>query len=242
MHKFIYIIFLSLLVLSGCSSSSLDNSQAREIMLKSTKNYPDLINFYKEKIKKQNLDLDKNKLAQVYLDYNDPESALFIVNNIPNHMNNVESLIIMANAFFDLGNNKEALNIAKKANVLEPNRGDIENLIAIIYASNGDIKNARDFFNMARLHLYDDIKIKNNLAVLDILDEDYTMASNKLIELYAKNRNDNEIYSNLVLALSKSNNIELLEKILKPKFNNDEINHKYDLLKSANISSSLLSK
>ncbi|NOJ24259.1 tetratricopeptide repeat protein [Vibrio coralliilyticus] len=67
-------------IISGCSASSnFNESVAQESMLIKTKNYPGLIDFYKTQLKDSEHSAIRAKLAQAYLDYGDPDSALFTI-------------------------------------------------------------------------------------------------------------------------------------------------------------------
>ncbi|CAH1534144.1 Flp pilus assembly protein TadD, contains TPR repeat [Vibrio owensii] len=74
--------------LSGCSgSASFNELEAQENMLVRTKNYPGLIDFYKSQLKESELSATRAKLAQAYLDYGDPDSALFTITPLTQRAN-----------------------------------------------------------------------------------------------------------------------------------------------------------
>lgn len=100
-------------------------------------------------------------------------------------------------------------------------------MLGVIYAANGDLGQARDFFNLARAHFYSDIKIKNNLAVLDIIEQDYSSAIERLLPIYTNDEADDQVVANLTLAMAKSDNLELMKQVLKPKFTDKEIQQRY---------------
>ncbi|CAH0540330.1 tetratricopeptide repeat protein [Vibrio marisflavi] len=217
-------------ILSGCattSQSSYNNESTRELVMKNSGNFQDLITHYKEQLKQNDTRDTREKLATAYLDYGDPESALFTISQLNQGSPQVSSLLIQAYAEFELGDLPSSKDSAEQAYALDKQNAEIENLLGVIYAANGDLGQARDFFNLARAHFYSDIKIKNNLAVLDIIEQDYSSAIERLLPIYTNDEADDQVVANLTLAMAKSDNLELMKQVLKPKFTDKEIQQRY---------------
>ncbi|MBV1843127.1 hypothetical protein [Photobacterium ganghwense] len=234
MHiKYVNVAVL-LLTLTGCvSNASFDTNSAKETMLVNTKNYPELISFYKSQLREKNTRDVREKLSQTYLDYGDAESALFTIEQLNDKSPTINSLLIQANSEFEQGYIIAALATTKRAYELEDDNAEVENLLGVIYASEGDITQARHYFNLARKHLYDDIKIKNNLAVLDIVEGQYEVAIKRLLPVYMNEKLDDQVQANLMMAMAKAGDFDLMKRVLALKFNEREITERYLALKGA---------
>ncbi len=229
-------IGLMLLSLAGCvTSSGVDTQSAKEKILINTENYPELIVFYKEQLKKNESEETREKLAQTYLNSGDPDSALFTISSLDEDSRSVSSFLVEANAQLELGMVDEALNTALKIYQTDKNNAEVENLLGIIYAAKKDIPQARHYFTLARKHLYNDSKIKNNLAVLDIIEGKYDQANNRLLHLYMKDQNDPLVQSNLMLAMAKSGELEFMQKVLSPQYTERQISKRYNALRNTEL-------
>ena len=227
---------IMLLSLAGCvTQSSIDTEIAKETILVNTKNHAELIVFYKNQLKQKENQQVREKLAQVYLDSSDPESALFTIASLNNDSRSIHSFLIEANAQLESGMVEDALETANKTYLLDDNNAEIENLLGVIYAAKRDLPQARHYFNLARKHLYSDMKIKNNLAVLDILEGKYDKANARLLHLYLNDKNDALVQSNLMLAMAKSGDLDFMEKVLSPKYTKRQISDRYIALRKTEL-------
>lgn len=232
MHTRNTLILFLLLSLTGCATKpTLDTKAVQEKILVSTKNYPDLIAFYKEQLKNKPDSEVREKLAQTYLNNGDPESALFTIQANDEDPRTVQSYLIEANAQLDDGQVADALKTAKKVYWFNKDNAEIENLLGVIYGTKKDVVQARYYFNLARKHLYSDIKIKNNLAMLDIIEGKYDQANNRLLHVYMSDQSNDRIESNLMLAMAKSGDLDLMKEVLAPKYTESEIEHRYYALR-----------
>lgn len=217
-------------ILGGCattSQSSYNNDSTRELVMKNSGNFQDLITHYKDQLKQNDTRDTREKLANAYLKYGDPESALFTISLLNQQSPQVSSLLIQAYAEFELGDLPSSKASAEQAYTMDKQNAEIENLLGVIHAANGNLDQARDFFNLARAHFYSDIKIKNNLAVLDIIEQDYSSAIERLLPIYTNDEADDQVVANLTLAMAKSENLELMKQVLRPKFSDKEIKQRY---------------
>lgn len=232
MHIKNILILGLLLSLTGCATKpTVDTKVVQEKILVNTKNYPDLIAFYKAQLKSEPDPEVREKLAQTYLNYGDPESALFTIQANDEDPRTIQSYLIEANAQLDLGEVADALETAKKVYWFNKDNAEIENLLGVIYGTKKDVIQARYYFNLARKHLYSDIKIKNNLAMLDIIEGKYDQANNRLLHVYMSDQSNHRIESNLMLAMAKSGDLSLMKEVLSPKYTESEIKQRYNALR-----------
>jgi tight adherence protein D len=114
-------------------------------------------------------------------------------------------------------NNKLVLahQYAQTALSLSSSYPEAENLMGLIQAERGELSSAREHFISARRHYYDDAIIKNNLAVIDLIEEDYQSAVQRLQPLYLKAGGDKQITSNLLIAYAKLGEYQAVREILK---------------------------
>jgi tight adherence protein D len=215
MHLFrALIISFSLSLFLGCSTTPNDTVTAQaltydkqEQVYVNTKDYNKLVTLYKERLADQDEIETRLKLVKVYIDMNDIESAEFNLNLIGTS----KTLQAQIDYLFALVNyEKEYLGAAaiyaKKA--VDGSNGfeSAENLLGLIYATLGDYEQARHYFYMARQHLADDIKIKNNLAMVDMLEGNYHQATYRLEPLVNNGVQDEQVIANLAFAYAKTGN------------------------------------
>lgn len=197
-------------------------------------------------------------LAQTYLDFGDSDSALFTISPLTKRVtydsslkkkendnvsfwgemfsnekkSSLNWLLIQANAELALGMNDAALSSSLQALQFDKKNAEVSNLIGVIYAGEGNIYEARHYFYLARENLYDDVKVKNNLALLFMMEGKFDSAVKMLLPLYVNGQADKQIESNLTIALVKTNDFDLMRKVLKPKYSDREIAEKYKALKN----------
>lgn len=215
------------LLLCGCVTSTTQTQQeladnasfkSREELLLSTNNTGKLIEFYKESLRKQESSDIRIKLVSAYVDAKDYDSAAFHVEQIiPDSAQQTKVLFLRAKIDFSKGKVESAYRHAVKALQLEPRMAEAENLLGLIWAGKGDYQKSRYYFLQARKHFYDDITIKNNLAVLDLIEGNYQEAVGRLYSIYEKGNEDAEVLSNLVLGYAKLGMYKPLEEVLKTK-------------------------
>lgn len=197
---------------------------ANEALLEAAENYVGLIELYKSRMqqgKPAEQEQARLNLAEVYLQTDDPESALFTIeplftinplNAKPSDNNTtVTSWLLKSRALFALGDLEQAMVTAKQAhsaaNATSPAHSlspRIMNHIGLIHVAYGEFGEARTAFNKARHAMLDDLTVKNNLAMLDILEHDYKSAIGRLMPLYTTGQADEQIKANLTIALARA--------------------------------------
>lgn len=229
------LVVLSIIAsLAGCVApqSSLQGFDSKEMLLLETKNYAKLILLYKEALGSKEDTAIRLKLADAYLKSGDAESALFIVTPlVEGDTPPLEGLLILAHSEYELGHLERALVTANQANELQGANAEVENLLGVIHAAKHDYVASRGYFNLARLHLYDDVKVKNNLAVLDIIEGKYRDAVQKLLPVYLNDQGDKQVEANLLLAMAKLDNYGYVHSILADRYTDREIADKFQALK-----------
>ncbi|MGF1911517.1 hypothetical protein L4C38_19000 [Vibrio kasasachensis] len=202
-----------LLLLQGCAANGSNSSSpsvemnldTQEKLLEAANNNGRLIEFYKTQLKEKESEAYRLKLAQVYLSNFDAESALFTIEPLLTSKKfSIESAVIAGWAHIDLGQHKIAKTLLERAHQLAPQNGEVVNLLGIVYAEQGKLVQARSMFELARSNFYDDMKIKNNLALVDMLEGDRTQALQRLLSLAGEPNIDKQLQANLMLIMAKN--------------------------------------
>ncbi|MFA0140694.1 tetratricopeptide repeat protein [Vibrio kanaloae] len=223
MYKIVIVIILSYFVF-GCASIGLDSklSESKESILIETNNYPKLIAYYKGQLKIKESDSTRIKLAEAYANNGDYESSLFVITRVREKESNVKAIVVECNALFEIGNIRKAELCLLRANELDKNNPEIENRLGITYAYLGYIKKSKYYFELSREHFVDDVKIKNNLAMVSMLEGDFEHAASLLLPIYIKGASNEKIETNLVFSLVKINQIDSAKKILASRYSEKE--------------------
>lgn len=231
-------------VLNGCttvvptsqpeqSTLSLDT---QERVLKAANNRSGLMEFYKNQLKAYESETYRLKLAEVYLSEFDPESALFTLDPLLSESSLLpESAVVAAKAHMELGQWLDAQSMLEYAHDRRPTDGEIANLLGVVYAEQMKLPLARKMFNLARNNFYNDLKVKNNLALLDILEGNYPQALNRLLLLANDSDVDQQTRANLILAMAKNDQQQAVFDALDPSLTVKQKQHIYGALKSASF-------
>ncbi|MEZ8818336.1 MULTISPECIES: hypothetical protein [unclassified Vibrio] len=197
-------------------------SESKESILIETNNYPKLIAYYKGQLKIKESDSTRIKLAEAYANNVDYESSLFVITRVREKDSNVKAIVVECNALFEIGNIRKAELCLLRANELDKNNPEIENQLGITYAYLGYIKKSKYYFERSREHFVDDVKIKNNLAMVSMLEGDFEHAASLLLPIYIKGASNEKIETNLVFSLVKINQIDSAKKILASRYSEKE--------------------
>ena len=212
-----WLLFLVFGFLQGCATvsggSSVTHAEeppVNEALLIAAENYAGLIVLYKDQLEEAGSPIESDeirlKLSHAYLQVGDPRSALFYIKPvITEGRNDPRFFLLKAKALRAQDKTSAALDAAQSALNLAPGNPEALNLAGLLHADRGDYKDARQYFNAARMHKYDDVTVINNLAVLDILEGDYHTAYNRLMPLYRLGTADEQVRANLAIALARAN-------------------------------------
>ncbi|WP_084886835.1 hypothetical protein [Vibrio sp. qd031] len=215
LYKLIITYALAVCSIACTSTVSTDNQiselsyDRQEEVYKNTYEYTKLVNLYKERLIENDLIDTRLKLIETYIAMNDIESAEFSLNMLgssSNYQSQIDYLYAQVN--YEKSYYGTAAIYAKSAIERRGNFEQAENLLGLIYATLGDYEQAKHYFYLARQHLADDVKIKNNLAVVDILEGNYQQAAYRLEPLIVNGIRDEQVISNLALVYAKTDNFE----------------------------------
>ncbi len=246
--KVFYCLILAI-SLVGCSSSPTEEDKvfdSTEKIYIVSHNYVKLIDLYKEALQKEPNNIDiLTKLVRAYLDSGDPESARFYLRSLFEEMTKEDPYIYYLDglAYYQSEDFTAAIESLDKGAELAQYQssnskfeqlltGDIFNLKGISYASLGNIEEARKNFVLAKKNFYNETKITNNLAMLDMLNGDYDLAYKKLIKLYYSTSSDDTTKANLAVCLAKLKKYEELKLLFKGDFDESSIFQLYLYLNS----------
>ncbi|PWI35232.1 hypothetical protein DI392_02905 [Vibrio albus] len=198
-------------------------SESKEQILLNTANREQLITFYKQQLKENYSTETRIKLIEAYLESGDTESASFHLTEIESDEEHAAKIVFLkARVAYLSGNYLEAYQYAQTALSLSASYPEAENLMGLIQAERGELVSAREHFLSARRHYYDDAIIKNNLAVIDLIEENYRSAVQRLQPLYLKTGGDTQITSNLLIAYAKLGEYKAVREILKEQDYSEE--------------------
>ncbi|MGX9418276.1 tetratricopeptide repeat protein [Vibrio sp. WJH972] len=197
---------LTIILLVGCTSTS-DVERPRytnEQLLESSGNDQELIKLYKQELLVEDSVTTRLKLVHSYIQTRDFESAIFYVQPlIEGEETSADAYFLYGKAKFGLNAMTEAQRSLQKAIKLDPNHGETLNLLGVIAAYGGDYFHARSYFVKARQRMIDDVTIKNNLAMIDLIEGQYESAVEKLTPLLGQDNVSQKVKSNLAFAYAK---------------------------------------
>ena len=225
--KRIGFILLTLSVLAGCQSapSPQDLQLADVTSMEKVKNYDGLISYYKSQLEQGSEDPDvKEKLAWAYFYKGDIESADFYVQHLQKQGFENPNLYQLKGQVFDAKNDIESAISAYLASIDAGNRtGQIHVLLGVSYTKVGQYDEAQQELNQARLRGYDDVVVKNNIAMIQMANGEYQQAIQTLAPVLKADPVNKTVKANLAIALMKNQQIDSAKKLLKGDFSAEEI-------------------
>ncbi|MEL7440414.1 MAG: tetratricopeptide repeat protein [Pseudomonadota bacterium] len=225
--KRISIVLLTLGILAGCQSTSSQQSQAQDDVtnMEKVKNYDGLISHYKSMLEQGSQDPQvKEKLAWAYFHKGDIESANFYVQHLQKEGVETPSLYQLAGQVFDAKNDTTSAISAYLSSIKSGNSlGQVHVLLAVSYTKAGQYDAAYQELNNARLRGYDDVVIKNNIAMIHMANGEYEQAIAMLTPVLKDNPANKVVKANLAIALIKTQQVNAARKLLKGDFSDQEI-------------------
>ena len=222
--KFMVVCSMLLFVV-GCQNSTLKydvNEQQKIYINETTKNYGGLIELYKQRLQRADTEDTRHKLARAYYQSNDFQAVKRVLEPIIKKTKNDGILILYGHVESRLGHNDTALEYLNKAIEINNKNGEAYNVKGIVLLKKRQYDAARYAFNEARENFYDENKVTNNLAMLSILNKDYSEAYKQLNILYTKGYRDPTILHNLLFTLVKLDKMQLAKSFcLAHKLSNE---------------------
>ena len=222
--KFMVVCSMLLFVV-GCQNSTLKydvNEQQKIYINETTKNYGGLIELYKQRLQRADTEDTRHKLARAYYQTNDFQAVKRVLEPIIKKTKNDGILILYGHVESRLGHNDTALEYLNKAIEINSKNGEAYNVKGIVLLKKRQYDAARYAFNEARENFYDENKVTNNLAMLSILNKDYSEAYKQLNILYTKGYRDPTILHNLLFTLVKLDKMQLAKSFcLAHKLSNE---------------------
>ncbi|AMO55931.1 tetratricopeptide repeat protein [Endozoicomonas montiporae] len=206
------VVLLVPLMIQGCTTTGqvvTDIDAPNEALLQAAGNHAGLIELYKTRLMNagnvQEQDQCRYQLGQAYLAMSDPESTLFYIKPVTDEGRGNDQLwLLKSRAYLALDQPDKSLYCAETALAIKNNNPYVHNQLGQVYARVGDYAGSRAAFTEARVLMLDDVIVKNNLAMLDILESDYDSAVRRLMPVYNAGQADDTVKANLVLALVRS--------------------------------------
>ncbi|WP_372384248.1 tetratricopeptide repeat protein [Vibrio sp. BS-M-Sm-2] len=225
--KRIGFILLTLSVLAGCQSapSPQDQQLGDVTSMEKVNNYDGLISYYKAELEQGSEDPEvKEKLAWAYFYKGDIESADFYVQHLQKEGFENPNLYQLEGQVFDAKNDIESAISAYLASIDNGNRtGQIHVLLGVSYTKVGKYDEAQKELNQARLRGYDDVVVKNNIAMIQMANGEYQQAIQTLAPVLKEDPANKTVKANLAIALMKTQQIDSAKKLLKGDFSAEEI-------------------
>lgn len=229
--------FVSALLLSACSSNGVVEEYAGEKgdqLLIQTGNYSALVNRYQKQVKESPSPELRFKLANALYLSGDPEAAQFQLALIPqDDLKNAELDMLRANVAFDLNKNNVAEQFINAALRRNDRYAEAYNLKGLLLAQRGSLQEAKKSFEAARQYGFDDAIVKNNLAMVAMLQGNFELAADILLPLVRNGRADSTVEANLLLALAKSGRTREFSQLISTQGSNAAMREKYISLNQA---------
>lgn len=241
MKKLTLIVLCSAVILSGCQNNSLKakKDEAQKIyILENTRNYGGLVEIYRDRLKQQDTEETRLKLANLYYVMSNYNSSLFYLKPIVNTSKSPKVALLYAKNLMNKANPNDdkrstvsennsfenrrltekqqllqARRYVEKAITFDKNDGEAYNVLGIIQVRLQQLDNAELSFNKARSLFYDDIKVLNNLGMIAILQKDYRKAYDYLMQLYSNGNRESILVNNLFFSIVKLGDYNLARKL-----------------------------
>ncbi|WP_252014666.1 tetratricopeptide repeat protein [Vibrio sp. SCSIO 43140] len=213
--------------MAGCQSTANNLQTEAETVasMEKVNNYDGLIAHYKTKLEAgDNSVATVEQLALAYFNKGDFESADFYVSHLIEQGSHSASLsqlhgqVLVAQE--DISGAIQAYQDSLKAG---NQTGKIHVLLGVAYSKDSQFQEAKAQFNQARLKGYDDVAVKNNIAMLYIAQNDFKRAIRTLAPVIADAPQNKVVRANLAIALIKADQIDAAKKLLSDEYSSAEL-------------------
>jgi Flp pilus assembly protein TadD len=252
MHKkFLLMSLLLASILLGCAPQSLKETQEgglqekSEFLMIQAKNYKGLIDLYTSLLSKELIEFEEKnvirfKLANVYFNAGDAEAALFQLELLPEgSVKTKKRYLLQAKAQYKESNYEAAQISLDKAFLLDDKYAEGYNFQGVLFTEQGMLYDARKSFSIARQHEFDDVSVRNNLAMLDIIEGDFDSALKILLPILHSGQADDMIKANMILIYAKLNKFKEFRSMLGKKLSDEEVFERFQLMHNIEIVKSI---
>ncbi|MCW8344686.1 tetratricopeptide repeat protein [Vibrio sp. ZSDZ65] len=213
-------------ILVGCETTNQPPSEQSIIAgMEKVNNYDGLIALYKSKLVGGIEDDNAvEQLAYVYFEKGDVESSRFYTQYlIGKGLKNKSLLQLKGQIEAENGHLEEAIDAYNQSISLGNTSGKIRVLLGVAYSKSDQFSKAKAQFNLARLRGYDDIVIKNNLAVVYLAEQRFDLVIETLAPVLKEHPTNQTVKANLAIALLKSGKSEQAKALLRDQYNAGEL-------------------
>ena len=227
-----YVVFFTLLLLSGCASQNLVDTREQDLIV--INNHQGLISYYQNQLKSSPNDkVLITKIVETYFKLDDIESALFYSNHLIDlGYYDREFLYLAGNVYMASEQYLLAIDTFKAAQGNGYNKADLNISLGILYGYLKKFDDALDEFNKARLKGFDDVVIKNNIAVIYIARQEYNQAIAMLTPVYERVPDNERLRTNLAVALIKAKDYDNARKVLRNDYSDVEYSQLVSTIKA----------
>ncbi|MBC1188378.1 hypothetical protein HII27_22030 [Kluyvera sp. SCKS090646] len=207
---------LMLAVLSGCSGglSNASEDDQKEYILTQLNDYQGLIEIYRKKLSLKDNAEDRYHLSLLYNKIGDYNSSNIYLKPLADGNGDSKYFLLQAKNLIELGQENDARVIIDKLILKEGANGELWNLRGIMLAQQGYYTDALHSFEKARGLFYNEEIVINNIAMMEILQQDYVKARDHLLSLYVRKKYRSQTVYNLVYSLIKIGDYNSARKII----------------------------
>lgn len=208
-----YIAILSVTFMTGCVADFNRDKTSEEALL-ALGDYNKLIINHRERLAQNENRKDRYKLALYYNMAADYKASSYYLKPLMSDNPTSKECYLEAKNLNALGIYQQTLDRLKCAVSRTPVVNEAYNLFGVVYATNGEYALAVDNLNIARDKFVDEVTVMNNLAMVALMQDNYTLARDYLYPLYARGiLNDKGMY-NLAFTYVKMNDPVMTDAIL----------------------------
>lgn len=205
-----------LVVLSGCSGglSNASEDDQKEYILTQLNDYQGLIEIYRKKLSLKDNAADRYHLSLLYNKIGDYNSSNIYLKPLVDGNGDSKYFLLQAKNLIELGQENDARVIIDQLISKEGANGELWNLRGIMLAQQGHYTDALRSFEKARGLFYNEEIVINNIAMMEILQQDYVKLRDHLLSLYVRKKYRSQTVYNLVYSLVKIGDYNSARKII----------------------------
>lgn len=181
---------LMLVVLIGCSGglSNASEDDQKEYILTQLNDYQGLIEIYRKKLSLKDNAADRYHLSLLYNKIGDYNSSNIYLKPLVDGRGDSKYSLLQAKNLIELGQENDARVIIDQLISKDEANGELWNLRGIMLAQQGHYTDALRSFEKARGLFYNEEIVINNIAMMEILQQDYVKARDHLLSLYVRKK------------------------------------------------------